>query len=99
VAGIITQGTEAGKFKMVSWSFDASQPTMWVFIGMFLGSVFTQLADQPLMQRALATADESAAKRTVVLGALMGIPSTIIFFFVGTALWVFYRAHPERLST
>lgn len=97
--GIITQGTSAGKFEMVSWSLDASQPTVWVFIGMFLGSIFTQVADQPLMQRALATTDESAAKRTVVLGALMGIPSTIIFFFVGTALWVFYQQHPERLSS
>lgn len=98
-SGIISQGAAAGKFEMVSWSLDASQPTVWVFIGMFLGSIFTQVADQPLMQRALSTPDESAARRTVVLGALMGIPSTIIFFFVGTALWVFYQAHPERLST
>jgi SSS family solute:Na+ symporter len=96
--GIITQGEAAGKFNMVSWSLDFSQPTMWVFIGMFLGSVFTQVADQPLMQRALATTDENAAKRTVILGTLMGIPSTIIFFFVGTALWVFYQAHPDRLA-
>ena len=99
LAGIIREGTAAGKFEMVSWSLDASQPTVWVFIGMFLGSVFTQVADQPLMQRALATTDEQAAKHTVILGTLIGIPSTIIFFFVGTALWVFYQAHPERLSS
>ena len=99
LAGIVREGTAAGKFHMVSWAFDLSEPTVWVFIGMFLGSVFTQLADQPLMQRALATADERSAKRTVILGTLIGIPSTIIFFFVGTALWVFYQAHPDRLST
>lgn len=98
LGGIISTGTAAGKFHMVSWAWDASQPTVWVFIGMFLGSIFTQVADQPLMQRALATADAGAARRTVILGTLMGIPSTIIFFFVGTALYVFYRAHPERLS-
>ncbi len=98
MAGIIREGTAAGKFDMISWSFDFSEPTVWVFIGMFLGSAFTQVADQPLMQRALATTDEQAARRTVVLGALMGIPSTIIFFFVGTSLWAFYQAHPERLS-
>lgn len=98
LAGIITQGQAAGKFEMVSWSLDASEPTVWVFLGMFLGSIFTQVADQPLMQRALSTPDERAARRTVVLGALMGIPSTIIFFFVGTSLWVFYQAHPERLA-
>lgn len=98
LAGIIREGTAAGKFHMVSWSLDFSEPTVWVFVGMFLGSVFTQVADQPLMQRALATTDERAAKNTVILGTLIGIPSTIIFFFVGTALWVFYQAHPERLS-
>lgn len=99
IGGIVEQGAAAGKFNLVSWSFDFTQPTMWVFVGMFMGSVFTQVADQPLMQRALATPDEGSARRTVVLGALMGIPSTIIFFFVGTALWVFYQAHPERLSS
>jgi SSS family transporter len=99
LGGILREGNTAGKFEMVSWSLDPSQPTMWVFIGMFLGSVFTQVADQPLMQRALATTDETAAKRTVILGTLIGIPSTIIFFFVGTALWVFYQAHPDRLSS
>jgi transporter, SSS family len=99
LAGILREGDASGKFNMISWSLDASQPTVWVFIGMFLGSIFTQVADQPLMQRALATTDVRSAKRTVVLGTLIGIPSTIIFFFVGTALWVFYQANPERLST
>lgn len=98
LAGIISQGTAAGKFNMISWSLDLSEPTIWVFVGMFLGSIFTQVADQPLMQRALATTDERAARNTVILGTLIGIPSTIIFFFVGTALWVFYQAHPERLA-
>lgn len=98
LAGIIRTGEAAGKFEMMSWSLDFTRPTMWVFVGMFLGSVFTQVADQPLMQRALATTDEQSAKQTVVLGALIGIPSTIIFFFVGTALWVFYQAHPGRLA-
>ena len=96
--GIINQGMAEGKFHAVSWSLDASQPTVWVFIGMFLGSIFTHVADQPLMQRAFATANSHEARRSVILGALIGIPSTMIFFFVGTALHVFYRAHPERLS-
>lgn len=98
LGGIINTGTAMGKFHMVDWSWDINTPTVWVFIGMFCGSIFTQVADQPLMQRALATANASEAKRTVILGTLLGLPSTIIFFFVGTALAVFYQAHPERLS-
>jgi Na+/proline symporter len=65
---------------------------------MFFGHIFTQLADQPLMQRMLASADEREAKRTVVFGNLMGMVSSLVFFFIGTALYVFYRTHPERLD-
>jgi SSS family transporter len=98
LAGIVHTGAAEGKFHMISWAPNVTEPTVWVFIGMFLGSMFTQLGDQPLMQRALATTDPAAARRTVVLGTLIGIPSTIIFFFVGTALAVFYQHHPDRLS-
>lgn len=97
-SGIVHAGEAADKFRMISWDFDSTKPTVWVFIGMFFGHVFTQLSDQPLMQRMLATADESEAKRTVVLGNLIGMSSSVIFFFVGTSLFVFYGAHPDRLA-
>lgn len=95
--GIIQAGEAADKFRMVSWSLDITQPTVWVFVGMFFGHVFTQLSDQPLMQRMLATADPREARRTVVVGNIIGMASSVVFFFVGTALFVFYREHPERL--
>jgi SSS family transporter len=98
LAGIVATGTDLGKFRMVSWEFSATEPTVWVFCGMFFGHIFTQLADQPLMQRMLASSDEREAKRTVVFGNLMGMLSSLVFFFIGTALYVFYRAHPERLD-
>ena len=98
LAGVAAAGEAAGKFNTVSWKLTATEPTMWVFMGMFLAHIFTQLGDQPLMQRMLATSDARAARRTVVAGNLIGLTSTVVFFFVGTALWAFYRAHPERLA-
>lgn len=98
LTGIVQTGNSAGKFHMVSWAPDLTQPTVWVFIGMFFGHIFTQLADQPLMQRMLATANEQEARRTVMLGNLLGLMSSILFFFIGTALYVFYHTHPERLA-
>lgn len=96
LAGIVHTGTEAGKFHMVATEFDYTQPTLWVFIGMFLGHIFTVLGDQPLMQRMLATADVKAARRSIVMGNVVGFGGSVLFFFVGTSLWAFYRAHPER---
>jgi len=81
---------------MISWDWDFTKPTVWVFVGMFFATIPTQVGDQPLMQRMLATADVREAKRTVVLGNIIGLASSVIFFFVGTALYVFYRQHPDR---
>lgn len=96
--GIVDTASAAGKFHAVSWDFDLTQPTVWVFAGMFLATVFFQISDQPLMQRMLATGDERDAKRTVMIGNFIGLLSGFVFFFVGTALWTFYQAHPERLA-
>jgi SSS family solute:Na+ symporter len=97
-AGIFHTAAGAGKLRVVSWSFDLTQPTVWVFVGMFLGHAFTVLGDQPLMQRMLATKDERAAVRSVVAGNFIGMLGTVMFFTVGTSLWAFYRAHPDRLA-
>lgn len=95
---VMSRGDAAGKFHMVSWERDVSSPTVWVFIGMFLAHIFAQVSDQPLMQRMLATSDVKQAQRTVVIGNMIGLASSVVFFFVGSALWVFYGAHPERLA-
>ena len=96
-AGIIADGTAAGKFHLADHALNFNRPTTIVFVGMGLGSLFTQLADQALMQRVFSTPDVRSARRTILLGAAMGLPSSVVFFFVGTALYVFYQYHPGRI--
>lgn len=95
-AGIWQTGAEHGKLEAFSWDFDFTQPTMWVFAGLMARTVFTQLSDQSLMQRVFSTPDVRAARRTVALGALLGLPGALLFFFVGTALFVYYQTHPPH---
>ncbi len=97
-SSMIETAQAAGKFHAVSTEWNLAQPTVWVFIGMFLGHIFVVLGDQPLMQRMLATADPREARRAVVMGNLIGMGGSIMFFFVGTMLWAFYHAHPERMA-
>ena len=97
-SGMIEAARVAGKFHAISTEWNLTQPTVWVFIGMFLGHIFVVLGDQPLMQRMLATADPRAARQAVVMGNLIGMGGSIMFFFVGTMLWAFYHAHPERVA-
>ncbi|HVS54151.1 MAG TPA: sodium:solute symporter [Opitutaceae bacterium] len=95
--GMIDAARAAGKFHALSLDWDMTQPTVWVFVGMFIGHVFVVLGDQPLMQRMLATADPREARRAIVMGNVVGFGGSVMFFFVGTMLWAFYRAHPERV--
>ncbi len=95
---IIRTGNEAGKFRLVAWEWDLSEPTFIVFAGMFVATVFINTADQPLMQRSFATATLRQAQRTVIVGNIIGLLTCGVFFFTGTALWAYYRKHPERLA-
>ena len=90
-----------GGFEAVVWT-DVMQVAV-KFFGVFLilwyaaAGVDGGLADQPLMQRALAAKDERDARNTVLMGSILGFPSNAIFFFVGTALFAFYQFNPDRL--
>ena len=98
-SGIIANGMVADKFRAISWDLDVTQPTVVVFIGMFFATIFTQISDQPLMQRMLASANVKEAKRTVVIGNIIGLASSVVFFFVGSSLWVFYQASKPACRT
>ena len=98
LTGIIREGTAAGKFKFIVWDWSLYDVTAAVMAGFFIGSVFTLIADQPLMQRVLAAKNERDARNTVLMGSLLGFPSNAIFFFVGTALFAFYQTNPTRLA-
>jgi SSS family solute:Na+ symporter len=99
LASVISQASASGKFNLVDVSVDITRPTLGVFVLLFFATIFIQIGDQPLMQRMLSAKNESDARRTVILGNIIGFASSLLFFFVGSALWAFYRAHPERLAT
>jgi SSS family transporter len=98
MAGLLRVGEAEGKFRTVIWDLSLSRPTVWVFVGMFYASLFNYVADQPLMQRVFAAPNVRAARNTVVLGNSIAVTASLLFFFLGTALFVFYHSHPERLA-
>jgi solute:Na+ symporter, SSS family len=99
VTGIARAGYDAGKLRTVDWSLDLTVASIWVVLG---GSLLSHLvpytADQAVVQRYLTTRDEAQAARAVWTGAALAVPTSILFFTVGTALWAFYRANPALLN-
>jgi len=87
------------KLRLADFSIDWTGPTLAVIL---LGAVFNNLvpytSDQTVVQRYLTTKDQKRAARAVWAGALLAVPASLLFFAVGTALFVFYQQHPERLD-
>ncbi|MFL2599850.1 MAG: sodium:solute symporter [Flavobacteriaceae bacterium] len=88
-----------GKFKTFDFSFSLNQPTIWV---MLIGGIFTNITtygtDQTIVQRYLVTKTKDDAKKSIWINAITSIPASFIFFFIGTALYVFFKLNPKELN-
>ncbi len=87
------------KTQLFDWSFDLTKATVWGFIFLVLFDVvLTFPKDQVLMQRALSTKSAREASRSIWTFAAIMVPGGFMFYLIGTALYVFYKAHPERMN-
>lgn len=98
-AGIIQTGIQDHKFNLIDLEFSLKQPTFWVILvgGMF-ANITTYGTDQTMVQRYLTTRSVKAANQSVWTNALLTIPATLIFFFLGTALYAFFQTYPGELN-
>ncbi len=72
---------------------------MWtVLIATVFTNITTYGTDQTVVQRYLTTSTEKQARKSVYTNAFLSVPATLLFFFVGTAIYVFFKSHPSELS-
>lgn len=87
------------KFNIIDWDFDFTISTIWVvLLGGLASSLITQGTDQTIVQRYLTSRSAKEAQKTLYTNAVMTLPATIIFFGIGTLLFVFYSKMPEKLT-
>ena len=96
-AEVIEVANQSGKFSLGSPSlFDFSQPTIWV---VFAFGLFDNLrnfgVDQSYVQRYIAASSDREAAKSVWLGALLYVPVSALFLFIGSSLFAYYESHPE----
>ncbi len=95
-AGLLRIGAEQDKFTTFLWDWDATLPVVWVVVlGNFTAQFVPYAADQTVVQRYLTTATTRQAAKSIWTNALLCIPISFLFFGVGTALYVYYRTHPD----
>ena len=99
MVGLVSTAASFGKFHTFTWSWDYTTTTVWVVVlGYLLSNLVPYTADQTVVQRYLTTANEKLAARSILTNAALTIPAGLIFFGLGTALFVFYREHPHNLE-
>ncbi|MEQ9459977.1 MAG: hypothetical protein RIG82_03360 [Phycisphaeraceae bacterium] len=82
-------------------SIDATSASiaLWVIILGGIGqNISSYTADQAVVQRYMTTPDIRRAAASIWMAALLAIPASLLFYGLGTALFAFYRDHPEKLD-
>jgi solute:Na+ symporter, SSS family len=100
VSHIIDVGMSQHKFSLGSFGFNLTQTTFWVMILMGFTLNFQSLSiDQNQIQRYVSARSEKEAKKSVWILAILYVPVGAMFYFIGTALYVYYQVNPSLLPT
>lgn len=97
---IISIGSSDEKFSLGSFSLtDFSTSTFWV---VFLYGFFINLnnfgIDQNYVQRYHTAKNAKEAARSIWLCVYWYLPVSMVFFFIGTALYAYFQQHPELIE-
>ena len=83
----------------LNWEGTGAQLALWVIVLGALGQHLTSYtADQAVVQRYMTTSSQAQAARSIWTNAVLTLPATVLFFGIGTALFLYYQAHPQRLD-
>jgi SSS family transporter len=96
---IFESATAHDKLRLIDFDFSLATDGILVLL---LAGIFANLipytSDQAVVQRYLTTPDDASARRAIWTNALLSLPAALLFFFLGTALFAYYHALPERLA-
>lgn len=102
IAEIFRSGVENNKFRMVDMDFSMDSFTklaLWVVVLGGIGqNLSTYTADQSIVQRYMTTKDVKSARKSIWTNGIMAPVASVLFFAIGTGLYVFYQSNPEKLD-
>ena len=87
------------KYNILDFTLDLNQPGFWVVL---IGGIFSNIVfygtDQTVVQRYVTATNLSASAKSVWTNAILVLPATVLFFAIGTILYVYYKNSPEALQ-
>ncbi len=107
----VISGTEGGlnslvhitideqKMRIFDFSFDFTRATFWVvLLGGLSLNLIPYTSDQSVIQRYMTTKDEKTAAKSIWFNGMLSIPVSIIFYFIGTGLYAYFKTQPHELD-
>jgi SSS family solute:Na+ symporter len=88
----------SNKFNLGSFGPGLKESTFWVVLvyGLFI-NLQNYGIDQNFVQRYMTTSSDKEARFSALFGSLLYIPVSLLFFYIGTALFSYYSARPGLL--
>ena len=96
--GFLQVASVSNKFSLGEMKLSLTDSSFWLILmyGFFI-NLQNFGADQSYIQRYVGAKTEADAKKSVWMGSLLYIPVSLMFFMIGTALWVYYQTNPTLL--
>lgn len=102
LSGFMATAMAQDKFHLANLDFSRhsyATTALWVVVlGGLAQALVPYASDMAVVQRYMSVPDTARAKKAIWTNAIAVIPATMLFFGVGTALFVFYSHHPDRLD-
>lgn len=99
IAEMLTYASNRDKFNFANLDLNFTEATFWVvLLGGLASAMVTQGTDQTIVQRYLTSYSIKDSRKTLYTNALLTLPASVIFFGIGTLLFIFYSELPERLT-
>jgi len=102
ISGFFSVAASDQKFHAFNWNWDLFSYTtaaVWVLILGAIGqNLVSYTSDQAVVQRYMTTSDHKKAAKSIWTNGLLSLPAGLLFFVLGTALFVFYKNNPTHLD-
>ncbi len=96
---LIEISVENSKFTMFDFAFSWKSATLWVIVlGGLANNLISYSSDQTVIQRYMTTKDEKSAGKSIILNGVLSVVVSLVFYFIGTALYTYYKTQPGELN-
>ena len=96
---VVSVGLEHNKFSLGALEWNVHQRTFWtVLILGIINWLNIYSGEQTLVQRYVSASSLREARKATLLFSGIAVPMWTSFFFIGTALFVFFRVHPDPVA-